>query len=217
MGYQTDFMGEIYLDPPLTQPQIAYLNAFNGTRRVQRDPLIAASFDDPIRHAVGLDIGLDGCFYVGAAEDGQHGQGNDASITDHNHPPGGGLTGYFDKAGREYGYGEDKPEGVEWGPNPNRPTMGEGAQPQLWCQWVPNESGQWISWDQGEKFYGYIEWMAYIVHHFLVPWGIKASGEITWVGEDTSDQGAIVIRNNTIRVAEMVVSKSEYQEVYAPA
>jgi hypothetical protein len=49
----------------------------------------------------------------------------------------------------------------------NTPPSG---QPGLWCKWTPNEDGTAIIWDQGEKFYDYIEWLEYLMHHVLTPW-----------------------------------------------
>ena len=48
------------------------------------------------------------------------------------------------------------------------------AQPGLWCQWVPNASGTAIVWDEGEKFYYYIEWIKYLIEHFLRAVGLQA-------------------------------------------
>ena len=72
------------------------------------------------------------------------------------------------------------------------------GQPGLWCQWVPNEDGTAIVWDNGEKFYHYVEWIQYIVTHFMEPWNVTLNGEVTWCGEDPYDHGKIVITNNCI-------------------
>jgi len=50
--------------------------------------------------------------------------------------------------------------------NGNEPPPG---QPGLWCQWIPNEDGTEISWDEGEKFYEAEKWMKYLIEHFLKP------------------------------------------------
>lgn len=73
-------------------------------------------------------------------------------------------------------------------------------QPGLWCQWVPNEDGTAIEWNEIEKFYDYIEWLEYLITHFLAPWGYTLNGEVTWEGEDSTDLGKIVVNNNTIQV-----------------
>ena len=85
MGYTTTFEGEFRLDRPLSAEQSAYLNAFSDTRRMRRDPAVAAAFPDPVREAVGLPIGPEGAWFVGGT--GFAGQDRDASILDYNHPP----------------------------------------------------------------------------------------------------------------------------------
>lgn len=69
------------------------------------------------------------------------------------------------------------------------------GQPGLWCGWVPNEDGTAIVWDLGEKFYNYVDWIQYLMDHFLTPWGYKLSGRVTYQGEDEEDNGFIVVYN----------------------
>jgi len=168
MGYTTDFDGAWAVTPPLTEPHRDYLAAFSRTRRMRRDPLIAAAFPDPVRRAAGLPIGDDGGYFVGTAPDNAmdphdpFGQDHDASILDYNQPPSG--------------------------------------QPGLWCQWVPTHhvpSGH-IEWDGGEKFYDYTDWIAYLIGHFLEPWGYTLNGEVRWFGEDREDFGVIRIVGNVV-------------------
>ncbi len=160
MGYHTDFYGSFTLDRPLTPEHAAYLKAFNTTRRMKRNAEKASALADPIRVAVGLPIGDEGGYYVGAS--GFMGQDRDASVVDSNHPPIG--------------------------------------QPALWCQWTPNEAGTAIVWDEGEKFYSYVEWLQYLIDHFLRPWGYKLTGEVRWEGEDSGDIGIITVAANKIAV-----------------
>jgi hypothetical protein len=77
----------------------------------------------------------------------------------------------------------------------NRPPEG---QPGLWCQWTPTEDGTAIVWDEGEKFYYYTEWLAYLIDHFLEPWGYKLNGTVEWEGEESGDIGRITVENNVI-------------------
>jgi hypothetical protein len=79
----------------------------------------------------------------------------------------------------------------------NDPPKG---QPGLWCQWVPDEAGTVIQHDEGEKFYSYVEWIEYLIQHFLAPWGYTLSGEVTWSGEEQGDMGKIVIEANAVSV-----------------
>ena len=165
MGYTTDFAGTFQVSPPLTEEHRLYLGRFADTRRMQRDPTIAATFPDPLRVAAGLPIGPQGAYYVGVPADvttweGHWGQDRDASVLAYN----GAASG----------------------------------QPGLWCQWVPTRDGTGIMWDGSEKFYDYVQWLQYIVDHFLKPWGYSLSGEVVWEGENRNDLGTIVARDNTI-------------------
>lgn len=85
----------------------------------------------------------------------------------------------------------------------NGPPKGQAG---LWCHWVPTEDGEAIVWDGGEKFYDYVEWLKYIIEHFLKPWGYTLNGRVEWFGEDRSDQGIIIVENNnvTTKVAKLV-------------
>lgn len=67
MGYETNFDGVFQIDKPISPEQIAYLNAFAGSRRFKRDAQIAETLPDPVRKAVGLPIGVDGGYYVGSS------------------------------------------------------------------------------------------------------------------------------------------------------
>lgn len=165
MGYTTEFDGRFELDKPLTAAQVAYLKKFAATRRMKRDAEKVAQRDDPLREKVGLGVGPDGAYFVGA--EGFAGQGRDADILEYNSPP----TG----------------------------------QPSLWCQWLPTEDGEAIEWDEGEKFYEYVEWIEYIIKHFLTPWGRKLAGKVSWVGEESDDRGVICIVDNVVQSAKDVI------------
>ena len=86
----------------------------------------------------------------------------------------------------------------------NTPPTG---QPGLWCQWVPSEDGSLIVWDEGEKFYYYVDWLRYLIEHFLKPWGYRVDGEVEWCGEDSwDDRGKIVVDDNQVtRLAARIV------------
>ena len=70
--------------------------------------------------------------------------------------------------------------------------------PGLWCGWCITEDGMFLEWDGGEKFYNYVEWLEYLIKHFFQPWGRKLNGKIEWFGEDRTDIGAIVVKNNKV-------------------
>ena len=71
-------------------------------------------------------------------------------------------------------------------------------QPSLWCQWIPTYDRRAIRWDGGEKFYRYVDWLKYLVRHFIKPWGYVLSGHVRWRGEDSDDTGEIVVINNKV-------------------
>lgn len=77
----------------------------------------------------------------------------------------------------------------------NRPPK---TQPGLWCQWVPTKDGKFIEWDGSEKFYEYVEWLKYLIAKVLAPRGYILNGEVEWQGEDNSDRGIIVVKNNVV-------------------
>jgi hypothetical protein len=64
------------------------------------------------------------------------------------------------------------------------------TQPGLWCHWIPTEDGNYIEWDEGEKFYYYVEWIEYIIEKILIPRGYSLTGEVAWEGEEQGDIGS---------------------------
>lgn len=92
------------------------------------------------------------------------------------------------------------------------------GQPGLWCQWMPGEDGKTIEWDGGEKFYCYVEWLEYIIEHFLQPWGYVLNGDVYWEGEDgASDTGRISVMDNVVNVSKARISygKDDYDTLKA--
>ena len=85
MGYDTNFEGEFSCSPPLAEKHRKYFEQFTQTRRMRREATVAATLPDPIRDAVGLPIGEEGCNFVGGT--GSIGRDNDVSVLDHNQPP----------------------------------------------------------------------------------------------------------------------------------
>lgn len=72
------------------------------------------------------------------------------------------------------------------------------TQPSLWCDWAPTEDGNFIEWNGTEKFYGYIEWIKYLIDNFLAPKGYEVNGVVAWFGEEQDDRGQIIVRNNKV-------------------
>lgn len=103
-------------------------------------------------------------------------------------------------------YGQDREEDVR---DYNRPPEG---QPGLWCKWVPTEDGNSIEWSGAEKFYSSVEWMQYIIEHFVGEnplaklthpelsflQGHKLNGEILAQGEDSQDRWTLIVRDNQV-------------------
>lgn len=75
-----------------------------------------------------------------------------------------------------------------------------GIQPSLWCQWVPTEDGLGIEWDQGEKFYNYVEWLQFLINHFFSPLGYTLNGEVKFQGDDMDDRGIIKVKNSIAKI-----------------
>jgi hypothetical protein len=74
------------------------------------------------------------------------------------------------------------------------------TQPSLWCQWIMKDGE--LQWDNGEKFYFYVEWLQYIIDNFLTVWDIKLNGNVEYWGERNDDFGTIYVRDNIIEVVD---------------
>jgi len=75
--------------------------------------------------------------------------------------------------------------------------------PGIWCQWVPNDDGTAIVWDEGEKFYEYIEWIKYLITNILEPRGYELNGKVHWDGEESEDKGYIIVTKNKVFRSDM--------------
>ena len=81
----------------------------------------------------------------------------------------------------------------------NRPPS---TQPGLWCQWVPNENGDALVWDEGEKFYHAAEWIKYLIDAILAPKGYVLNGVVDARGEEFGDLWYIEVTNNVVKTGE---------------
>lgn len=78
-------------------------------------------------------------------------------------------------------------------------TLAKGYTcPGYWCNWYINEETGVVEWDEGEKFYNYIEWLKFLIDNFFEPAGYKLNGEIFWEGEEREDTGVIVVKDNLV-------------------
>jgi len=172
MGYTTDFEGRFSIRPSMKPEHIAYINRFAHTRRMKRDAELSVQRPDPIRIAAGLPIGNQGGYFVGA--DGDYGQ-----------------EGMFGSS--------TNPSDVM---DHNGPPHG---QPGLWCKWEILQSGgghQYLVWNGMEKFYGYVEWLNYLIAHFFEPWGYHLDGTMLYQGEEPRDRGCIGVIDNKVSSSE---------------
>jgi hypothetical protein len=102
-----------------------------------------------------------------------------------------GVDGEFYVGSRENFGQNDDPTIVDRNTPPR-------TQPGLWCQWVPTKDGMSIEWDGNEKFYYYTEWIKYLIKSILGPRGYILNGTVSYQGEDSSDNGEIIITNNIV-------------------
>ena len=92
------------------------------------------------------------------------------------------------------------------------------SQPGLWCKWEVTEDGRFIEWDGGEKFYDDIQWMRYLIDHFLKPDALAKealpflqcnhimNGTIFSQGEEIDDTWAIHVENNMVEGKKMAIT-----------
>ncbi len=109
---------------------------------------------------------------------------------------------YVDGAGP---YGQDHEPNIL---NYNAPPS---PQPNFWCQWRPNDGGTELVWDEGEKFYDYVEWLKYLIENWFKPKGYKLNGRVSWMGEERTDMGRIDVHDNTITVSKAASVNWEVQ------
>lgn len=87
------------------------------------------------------------------------------------------------------------------------------GQPGLWCKWTPADDGTAIEWDEGEKFYDSVEWMQYLIDHFIghTPiakateperfaflQGHDCNGRIDASGEERGDLWRLLVQDNKV-------------------
>lgn len=42
-------------------------------------------------------------------------------------------------------------------------------KPGLWCHWVVEDNGRFLTTDDGEKIYYHVQWLSFIIGHLLTP------------------------------------------------
>jgi hypothetical protein len=78
------------------------------------------------------------------------------------------------------------------------PKNADGG-PGYYCQWQLTDDGEEIEWDQGEKFYGYIEWAEYL-QKLLADRGYEMTGVVEWRGENFEDNGTMIAKDGKIEI-----------------
>lgn len=207
MGYTTDFSGGLTITPALSKEQSDFINAFSASRRMGRDPHV-----------------------IMQTEKGKHGRVRSNVIP----PEVNELVlkinelGYTAKLTKmipdwktlnpveiygefgEYYVGDNDRLGVkDYNTPPGKKSYGDDSnvgQPGLWCQWVVRDDDTLV-WDGGEKFYAYVEWLEYLIENFFKDWGVLLNGEIEWQGEEMSDRGQIVVKDNVVETYEVTYKK----------
>ena len=122
--------------------------------------------------------------------------------------PVGAEGGYFVSAGGHAGQEEGG-----WVLDFNHPPTG---QPGLWCCWEPTEDGTGLWIEHENKHYHYIEWLQYLLKHFLIPWGYTLSGKVKWKGEERKDRGFLVVTNNHVLVNQEPTLLDKIVEAVSP-
>ncbi len=85
----------------------------------------------------------------------------------------------------------------DWRDDETRPE-----ESSYYCQWVSDKVGLYLEWDECEKFYGYIEWLEWLIKNFFDPKNIKLNGTVKWKGEERGDIGKIVVTDNIVKIIE---------------
>lgn len=190
MGYSTDFYGRLELSKPLNTTQLEYLNEFSMTEKMKRDVnKLMEIYNGMYGHPTPVEYTPEG-IYGNEGEYFAHGDiGYDPAVLDHRTPPGQISYDIITKSDEQR---------IE---NEKRIESGK-CVPGQWCNWMilDNSGKHYLTWDGGEKFYNYIPWLKYLINHFFERWGIKLNGEISWFGEQRSDLGKIIVKDNVVKI-----------------
>jgi hypothetical protein len=72
--------------------------------------------------------------------------------------------------------------------------------PSFYCEWRPSEDGASLGWDGSEKFYGYVEWLEWLIDRVFREHGYAVSGRVRFMGEEIGDGGTIVADGSKVSV-----------------
>ncbi len=59
--------------------------------------------------------------------------------------------------------------------------------------------GSAIEWDREAKFHSGAEWIAYLIDHFLEPWGNNVSGAVTFTVPELDERGTMCVLANRVK------------------
>lgn len=71
-------------------------------------------------------------------------------------------------------------------------------QPSSWCNWIPIDCGREIRLCNLDCSGKPVEWLQYILKHFLTPWGYELNGQLSWQDESSREKSVIKVSNNRI-------------------
>jgi hypothetical protein len=80
------------------------------------------------------------------------------------------------------------------------------GQPSLWCPWAPTMLDGGIGW-VGDGSDSYVEWLEYLIAHFLRTWGYTLHGWLPFQGDYAEDAGTLIVRANQVEVRYQPVPK----------
>ncbi len=73
------------------------------------------------------------------------------------------------------------------------------GQPDIWCPWSVDNDGHHLIVSVDNKNYLYImDWLKYIIQHFIQPWGLLLNGEIEFQPLHSTNFQTISVKNNVI-------------------
>lgn len=87
-----------------------------------------------------------------------------------------------------------------------------GSGIDSYCDWIYNEEENVIEWSGGEKFYGYILWLKFILNIVNTETDCKFNGVIRWMGENIEDIGLIKVINNEIQETDYIINELKNEE-----
>jgi hypothetical protein len=172
MGYRITFEGHFSLDRKLRPEHKAYLQRFAEIKHLAMHEELLKDYPDPLGEAVGLPVGENGLYFTGMIDPNE--RGSDLL-----------AYSFLDL---------DDLDALDI-LRTQRPSA--FAIPSPACPWIPTRDGRGIEWDGVEKPHRYLEWLRFLLEHFLLPWGYELSGAVSYVGEQ-GEHGRILVTHEKV-------------------